>query len=172
MFLEVIYRSSPLIGNLLLINTFESLECDVCIQPHDGSTPKKILGLFKVFSLQVLPNIDDFRRTLLFNINIVKERRTFYPTYLLILNLIQWYPNKTELYVVLQSFAGKKLLPCWAHWYAHSSSSGVQKLIWNILTVLIPLFRTYELHVRKKSDKKKALCQNPLTPHQSEGDWK
>lgn len=46
MFLEVIYRSSPLIGNPLLINTFESLECDVCIQPHDGSMPKKILGLF------------------------------------------------------------------------------------------------------------------------------
>ena len=129
MFLEVIYRSSPLIGNPLLINTFESLECDVCIQPHDGSNRKKYWVFLQVFSLQVLPNFDDFRRTLLSNINIAKERRAFCPTYLLILNLIQWYPNKTELYVVLQSFAGKKLLPCWAHWYAHSSSSGVQKLI-------------------------------------------
>lgn len=129
MFLEVIYRSSPLIGNPLLINTFESLECDVCIQPHDGSNRKKYWVFLQVFSLQVLPNFDDFRRTLLSNINIAKERRAFCPTYLLILNLIQWHPNKIELYAELQSFAGKKLLPCWAHWYAHSSSSGVQKLI-------------------------------------------
>ena len=89
MFLEVIYRSSPLIGNPLLINTFESLECDVCIQPHDGSNRKKYWVFLQVFSLQVLPNFDDFRRTLLSNINIAKERRAFCPTYLLILNLIQ-----------------------------------------------------------------------------------
>lgn len=137
-----------------------------------GACRKKYWVFLQVFSLQVQPNFDDFRRTLLSNINIAKERRAFGPTYLLILNLIQWHPNKIELYAELQSFAGKKLLPCWAHWYAHSSSFGVQKLILNILTVLIPLFRTYELHVRKKSDKKKDLCQNPLTPHQSEGDWK